>query len=85
MDKPMRLPFLAEAHDVLLSGWLQGEGIAVVLLHGGPGLSYQYLDDLADELGNYSVASYQQRGLAPSTREGPFTIADRVVRDPTQW
>jgi hypothetical protein len=28
-----------------LGGWLAGSGVPVLLLHGGPGLSFSYLDD----------------------------------------
>jgi pimeloyl-ACP methyl ester carboxylesterase len=63
-----------------LAGWVQGEGTPVLLLHGGPGLSYEYLDAIADEFGDgYQVAAYQQRGLAPSTTDGPFDIATAVA------
>ena len=66
--------------EVLLSGWVQGEGTPVLLLHGGPGLSADYLDGLADELdGCGALACYQQRGLAPSQLHGPFTIADHCA------
>ena len=64
-----------------LVGWRQGEGLPVLLLHGGPGLSYEYLDELADELGpGYEVAAFQQRGVTPSSVDGPFTI-DVAVAD----
>jgi pimeloyl-ACP methyl ester carboxylesterase len=67
-----------------LVGWVGGDGPPVLLLHGGPGLSYRYLDDLAEELagegdGGYEIASYQQRGLAPSTTDGPFTVETAVA------
>jgi pimeloyl-ACP methyl ester carboxylesterase len=62
-----------------LGGWVVGDGVPVLLLHGGPGLSFEYLDDLGSELGNdFQVAAYQQRGLEPSTVEGPFTIAQAI-------
>ena len=35
-----------------LAGWVSGDGPRVLLLHGGPGLSFEYLDWLADELGD---------------------------------
>jgi proline iminopeptidase len=63
-----------------LVGWVQGTGPPVLMLHGGPGLSYGYLDDLASDLGPaYQVASFQQRGLSPSTTAGPFTVAVAVA------
>jgi proline iminopeptidase len=62
-----------------LAGWVAGSGQPVLLLHGGPGLSYSYLDDLGLELAaEFRVASYQQRGLDPSTLEGPHTIAQSI-------
>jgi proline iminopeptidase len=62
-----------------LAGWAAGEGAPVLLLHGGPGLSYEYLDALAAELApGYRVAAYQQRGLEPSTSDGPFTVAQAI-------
>jgi pimeloyl-ACP methyl ester carboxylesterase len=58
-----------------------GDGVPVLLLHGGPGLSFEYLDDLGTELGDgFQVAAYQQRGLGPSTVEGPFTV-DQAIDD----
>ena len=74
-----------------LSGWLAGAGPPVLLLHGGPGLSFEYLDGLGDELApDFRVAAYQQRGLEPSTVSGPFTIAQAIddaiaVLDGLQW
>jgi pimeloyl-ACP methyl ester carboxylesterase len=62
-----------------LDGWIAGSGQPVLLLHGGPGLSYSYMDDLGAELtAEFRVASYQQRGLEPSTLQGPFTIAQSI-------
>lgn len=71
--------FHAPVDGGYLSGWVDGDGPKVVLLHGGPGLSADYLDELATELlPDYRVALYQQRGLAPSTVEGPFTVGAAV-------
>jgi len=76
---------------VVLAGRRAGSGPRVLLLHGGPGLGYEYLDELADELAaENDVALYQQRGLAPSSTEGPWTVADHVddvrrVLDALDW
>jgi len=62
-----------------LGGWLTGDGPRTLLLHGGPGLSFEYLNELGDELAtDFRVAAYQQRGLEPSTLQGPFTVAQAV-------
>lgn len=86
-----REDFAVAAGGGTLSGWLSGTGPPVVLLHGGPGLSFEYLDTLGVELeANFRVAAFQQRGLAPSTLEGPFTIAQAIedvvaVLDGLEW
>jgi pimeloyl-ACP methyl ester carboxylesterase len=67
-----------------------GQGPPVLLLHGGPGLS-DYLEPLADELASgYRVARYQQRGLSPSTVDGPVDVTGNVadvlaVLDHLEW
>jgi pimeloyl-ACP methyl ester carboxylesterase len=44
-------------------------------------MSYRYVDGLAEEIGaGFRVAAYQQRGIAPSTLEGPFAV-EREVAD----
>src|SRR5689334_16048724 len=57
-----------------------GVGDPALLLHGGPGLS-EHLDELAEELrrARLSTVRFQQRGVAPSTREGPFDVARHVA------
>jgi proline iminopeptidase len=53
----------------------------VLLLHGGPGVSFEYVDGLAEEIGaGFQVAAYQQRGIEPSTLAGPFAV-EREVAD----
>ena len=74
-----RETFIVNTAAGTLAGWVGGSGPRVLLLHGGPGLSFEYLDELASELGaGFCVAAYQQRGLDPSTLEGPFTIPQAV-------
>lgn len=74
-----------------LVGVVQGSGPPVLVLHGGPGLSFGYMGGLIDELTpGYRVASYQQRGLAPSITRGPFTVDQHVadlaaVLDALEW
>jgi pimeloyl-ACP methyl ester carboxylesterase len=63
----------------LIAGRRAGSGPPVLLLHGGPGLGFEYLRDLADELAaENDVAWYQQRGQEPSAAEGPYTVAADV-------
>ncbi len=64
-----------------LAGWMAGEGPPVLLLHGGPGVSFEYLDGLAADIGEgFRIAAYQQRGVLPSTAGGPFHV-EREVAD----
>jgi pimeloyl-ACP methyl ester carboxylesterase len=64
----------------LLSGSVAGNGDPVLLLHGGPGLPWTYLQPLIDELAEgYLVAAYQQRGLAPSTAGAPYDVETQVA------
>jgi pimeloyl-ACP methyl ester carboxylesterase len=63
-----------------LAGWVAGDGPRVLAIHGGPGMSFNYLDDAVLELAaRYRVATYQQRGLRPSTTDGIFTVAEAVA------
>ena len=74
-----RSEFEAPVRNGVLRGWVDGNGPPIVLLHGGPGMSFTYLDAIAEELvDSYRVANYQQRGLEPSSLDGPFDVATHV-------
>jgi pimeloyl-ACP methyl ester carboxylesterase len=67
--------FSAPVDGGQVSGWVDGAGTRVLLLHGGPGLSYEYLDEVAGDIGEgFEVAAFQQRGIAPSMIDGPFDV-----------
>jgi pimeloyl-ACP methyl ester carboxylesterase len=71
--------FATHDGEALIAGLRAGDGPPVLLLHGGPGLGFDYLRDLADELAEENdVAWYQQRGQAPSAVDGPHTVATDV-------
>lgn len=71
--------FVVNVAGGTVTGWQRGEGPHVLLLHGGPGLS-EYTESLAAELEDgYTVTRYQQRGVAPSTLEGPFDVETHVA------
>ncbi len=75
-----RTPFTVPTASGALSGWIAGDGPHVLAVHGGPGMSYDYLDDAVAELATrYQVATFQQRGLAPSTEDGEFTVDEAVA------
>jgi pimeloyl-ACP methyl ester carboxylesterase len=62
-----------------IAGRRAGAGPPVLLLHGGPGLGFDYLRGLAEELARENdVAWYQQRGLEPSAPGPPYTVAADV-------
>jgi pimeloyl-ACP methyl ester carboxylesterase len=73
------IEFTTRDDGPLIAGRRAGSGPPVLLLHGGPGLGFDYLRDLADELAEENdVAWYQQRGQEPSAAEGPYTVAADV-------
>jgi len=72
--------FTTQDDGPLIAGRRAGSGPPVLLLHGGPGLGFDYLRDLADELAEENdVAWYQQRGQEPSAAERPYTVAADVA------
>ena len=63
-----------------LAGSVTGQGDPVLVLHGGPGLPWTYLEPLVEELAPaYRVAAYQQRGLPPSTAAAPYDVRTQVA------
>ena len=74
-----RAPFTAVTESGGITGWVAGQGPPVLALHGGPGLNFDYLDEVVEEVGaRHRVATFQQRGLAPSTTEGEFTVREAI-------
>ena len=58
----------------------RGAGPAALLLHGGPGIGAEYLVGLVEELdGLINGVLPQQRGLEPSTLEGPRDVETHVA------
>lgn len=69
------VPVPGEVAGGVLVGEVVGDGPPVLLLHGGPALSFGVLDPLRDELvDGHRVAGYQQRGLLPSTAGTPYDV-----------
>ncbi|MDF2659383.1 MAG: hypothetical protein K0Q94_2174 [Paenibacillus sp.] len=53
---------------------VHGQGIPVVLLHGGPG-AYDYMEPVADMFSNrYKIIRYEQRGSWRSEQKGPYDV-----------
>ena len=83
--------FTTDDDGPLLAGRRAGSGPPVLLLHGGPGLGFDYLRDLAEELAQENdVAWYQQRGQEPSAAGGPHSVPldvddARRVLDALHW
>jgi proline iminopeptidase len=71
-------PLTAATPDGPISGHVSGDGPALLLLHGGPALS-DYMDMLAGETAGWRVVRYQQRGVAPSAVNGPYTVQRHVA------
>ena len=74
-----RTAFSAAVAGGTLVGLVGGAGREVLLLHGGPGLGHDILAGLPPELEWLRVATYQQRGLAPSTAREPYDVDVQVA------
>ncbi|MGH9098873.1 MAG: alpha/beta fold hydrolase [Acidimicrobiales bacterium] len=61
-----------------ITGWIEGEGLDLLLLHGGPGIS-DYMSAVGGETTGWRTIRYQQRGIAPSTTAPPFTVTQHVA------
>jgi len=71
--------FTAAVDGGVLTGSVGGHGDLVLMLHGGPGLGWTYLEPAVEELrAGYTVAVYQQRGLPPSTARAPYDVHTQV-------
>jgi proline iminopeptidase len=72
---------VSKINGVSLWHLTQGEGIPLVLIHGGPG-AYDYLEPVAQLLDNgcYEVIRYEQRGSWRSEKKGPYDV-DTFVQD----
>jgi pimeloyl-ACP methyl ester carboxylesterase len=71
--------FTVEREGGVIGGWRAGSGTPALVLHGGPGLT-DVTEGLAAELGDgFETIRYQQRGLPPSTQEGPYSVEDHVA------
>jgi pimeloyl-ACP methyl ester carboxylesterase len=71
--------FVVEVDGGEIGGWEAGDGLAALILHGGPGLS-DYTESLATELsGLFRTIRYQQRGLPPTRASGGATVEDHVA------
>lgn len=65
---------ISKINGVSLWHIVQGQGIPIVLLHGGPG-AYDYMVPVADLLSNrYKIIRYEQRGSRRSEKKGPYDV-----------
>lgn len=72
---------ISKVNGVSLWHLVQGQGIPIVLIHGGPG-AYDYLEPLAELLdySSFQVIRYEQRGSWRSEKTGPYDI-DTFIED----
>jgi pimeloyl-ACP methyl ester carboxylesterase len=71
--------FTVEVAGGSIVGHRVGHGPPALVLHGGPGLSGEYVESLTDELEDVlETVHYEQRGVPPTTIGEPFTIEAHV-------
>jgi proline iminopeptidase len=70
--------FVAQTPSGPIAGHVSGSGAPLLLLHGGPAMT-DYMDLLYPEAEGWRAVRYQQRGLAPSTVSGPFSVEHHVA------
>ncbi len=70
--------FTVDVEGGTVAGRDAGSGPAVLVLHGGPGLS-DYSDMLAGELVGWRAVRYTQRGVVPSTARDPYSVQTHVA------
>jgi proline iminopeptidase len=70
--------FRAGTGTGVIAGTRSGAGPALLMLHGGPGLT-DYTGLLAGETAGWEVIRYQQRGVSPSATEGPLDVGQHVT------
>jgi proline iminopeptidase len=66
--------FEVRVEDGVLAGHSAGDGPPALVLHGGPGLPDYMAGCVADLAGLFSTFRYTQRGTAPSTVGGPYSV-----------
>jgi pimeloyl-ACP methyl ester carboxylesterase len=61
-----------------IAGWESGTGPPLLFLHGGPGVN-EYSGLFAPEAEGWRFITFQQRGVTPSTTDGPYTVEQNVA------
>jgi proline iminopeptidase len=70
--------FRVDTGTGVIAGKRSGAGPALLMLHGGPGLT-DYMGLLSGETAGWEMIHYQQRGVSPSATEGPLDVGRHVA------